>query len=305
MDFSNILSDIFFNSDDLLEANPDTTMAVDALEVFCTNSGMDQESILALCAVVLLSQSPDRDIELPMYSLPTTTADKAPSCHRNLHPYVDKCVTLSCAEESVDSILGSPFLDPGVPCNLVGASLLGAREALSGSEGMRILQNFMIQKRPTVAPFWLAAMWCGRAERTLDNVFLGYSPVNLPVSSWTATTQSFIQYRYTPTASRTAILRANEYRLAYLTDPNAFLPQTPYPPFGFTKKVNLGLNVRTHLNHCHTLRSYRMFWVAETSKDILAQSLQLQARSATLRPATARLSAKPNHFREEQVLFFP
>lgn len=304
MDFVSIFTDMIFDSDDLLEANPDSATAVDALEAFCTNPGLDQESILALCAVMLLSQSPDTEIELPMYSLPTTAPDKAP-VHRRIHPYVDKCITLSCTEESIDSILGSPFLDPGVPCNLVGASLLGARQVLSGSEGMGILQNFMIQRKPAIAPFWLAAIWCGRAQRILDNALLGYSPVNLPVSSWTGTTKSFIQYRYTCTATHGTILRANEYRLAYLTDPDAFLPQTPYPPFGFTKVVNLGLNIRTHLDHCHSLRSYRMFWVTEASEDIQAQSLQLQARSATPRPAIAMSSAQPNLFQEEQVSFLP
>lgn len=273
-------------------------MAVEALEMLCTDAGLKQASVLALCTVMLLSQPPDREIELPMHSLPTNTADNAQS-HQYLGAYVDKCITLSCAEEGIDSILGSSFFDPGIPCNLIGASLLGIRQAVSGPEGMRNLQNFMIWRRPTIAPFWLAAIWSGRAQRSLDSVLLGYSPVILPVSSWTGTTQSFIQYCYTSTASLGTISRAEEYRLAYLTDPNAFLPKTPYPPFGYTKIGNLALNIRTHLDHHHTLKSYRLFWVTEVNEDILAQSLQLQARNGIIRSATTRSSAKPNLFQEE------
>ncbi len=172
--------------------------------------------MLALCTVILLSQCPDKIVELPKYSLPTIKSGGRLSRHRRYDRLVDKCIILSCAEEGVESILCSPFLDPGVPCNLVGAYLLGARQAVSERGNMKSLVDYMIQNRPTIAPLWLAAIWCGQAERTLDNAVLGYSPVNLPVSTWTGTPQSFIQYDYVSSGPRETILRANEYRIACL-----------------------------------------------------------------------------------------
>lgn len=255
--------------------------------------------MLALCTVILLSQYPDKIVKLPKYSLPTTKSGRRLSRHKRLDPLVDKCITLSCAEESIESILCSPFLDPGVPCNLVGAYLLGARQALLECGNMKSLEDFMIQKRPTIAPLWLAAVWCGRAEHTLNNAVLGYSSVNLPVSTWTGIPQSFVQYDYVSNGPRGTIPRANEYRITYLVDPLAFQPHTPYPPFGFTKKMNLSLDVSTHLSHDHCIQSYKMFWVTEENGDILAQSLQLPRRSASLQPARDLPLAKPELFRSE------
>jgi hypothetical protein len=182
---------------------------------------MHRESILALCTVILLSQYPDKIVKLPKYSLPTTQSGRRPPHHQKLDPLVDKCITLSCAEESIESILCSPFLDPGVPCNLVGAYLLGARQALSEYGNMKSLENFMIQRRPTVAPLWLAAIWCGQAENTLDSAFLGYSSVNLPVSTWTGIPQSFLQYDYVSSGPQGTKPRATEYRVTYLVNPLA------------------------------------------------------------------------------------
>src|SRR2546423_7359714 len=106
---------------------------------------MHRESMLALCTVILLSQYPDKIVKLPKYSLPTTKSGRRLSRHKRLDRLVDKCITLSCAEESIESILCSPFLDPGVPCNLVGAYFLGARQALSECGKMKSLEDFMIQ----------------------------------------------------------------------------------------------------------------------------------------------------------------
>jgi hypothetical protein len=135
---------------------------------------------------------------------------------------VDKCITLSCTEESMESILCSLFLNPGVLCNLVGAWLLGIRQALSDCGSMETLEKFMVRTRPTIAPLWMAAIWCGRAEYVLNHGFLGYSPVSLPVSTWTGIPQSFIQYDYVFSEPEGTILRANEYRMTYLVNPLAF-----------------------------------------------------------------------------------
>ena len=257
--------------------------------------------MLALYAVILLSQYPDKIVKLPKYSLPTAKSGRGLSRHKRLDPLVDKAITLSCAEEGIESILCSPFLVPGVPCTLAGAHLLGARQVLSEGGKMKSLKDFMIQKRPTIAPLWLAAIWCGQAEHILNNAVLGYSSVNLPASTWTGIPQSFIQYDYISSGPQGTIPRANEYRVTYLVNPLAFQPKTPYPPFGYTKKNNLSLEVSTHLCHDHYLQSYKMFWVVEEEEeeDILAHSFQLPRRSASLQAAKDLPLGNPCLFRSE------
>lgn len=255
--------------------------------------------MLALCTVILLSQYPDQVVELPKYSLPTPRSGTRLSPNKKLDAVVDKCITLSCTEESIESILCSPFLDPGVPCNLVGAWLLGIRQALSDCGSMKTLEKFMVNKRPTIAPLWMAAIWCGQAEHILNNAVLGYSPVSLPVSTWTGIPQSFIQYDYLSSGSEGTILRANEYRMTYLVNPFSFLPMTPYPPFGYTKKRNLSLEVSSHLSHDHHMQSYKLFWAAEDNEDILVQSLELPRWSASLDLERRLPLERPDLFRSE------
>ena len=278
---------------------PNSILALETLEDFCASENMRRESRLALCAAICLSQYPDKIVKVPKYSLPAAKSGKRLSCHKRLDPLVNKCVTLSCAEEGIESILCSPFLDPEVPCSLVGAYLLGARQALSEGGNMKSLQDFMIQKKPTVAPLWLAAIWCGQAERILNNAVLGYSPVNLPVSTWTEIPQSFIQYNYISSGPEGTIPRADEYRMTYLVDPLAFQPKTPYPPFGSTKKTDLSLGVSIHLSHDHHLGCYKMFWVTEETGDILVQCIWPPRQSARLQPNIGLPLAKTDLFRSE------
>ncbi|EXJ80794.1 hypothetical protein A1O3_07078 [Capronia epimyces CBS 606.96] len=281
---------------------PNSTFALEALEDFCAAQSMHRESVLALCTAIVLSQYPDKIIKLPKYSLPTTKFTKGPSRNDKFDLFVDKYITLSCAEEGIESILCSAFLNPGVPCNLLGAYLLGARQALSecgNMKSMKSLEEFMIQKRPTIAPLWSAALWCGYAEHIFSDAVLGYSSVSLPVSTWTGIPQSFIQYDYISSGPAGLIPRANEYRMTYLVNPLAPPPNTPCPPFGYARERNLSLDVRTHLGHDHHLQSYKLFWVTEESEDILAQSLPHLRRSARLQDYWDLPLVKPTLFRAE------
>ena len=249
--------------------------------------------------IIILSQSPDNAITLPNYALPTNSLSSGAFRSARLSSLVDKCITLSCAEEGIESILCSPFLDPRVSCNLLGAHLLGARQVLSDCAGMKSLGHFMIRNRPTIAPLWLAAIWCGHAEHTVNNAVLGYSSLSLPVSTWIGIPQSFVQYDYVSSGLQGVTPRANEYRITYLVNPFAFLPKTPCPPFGYTKESNLSLDVRTHLSHDHHLQSYKLFWVAEEGDDVLAGTLQLPRRSATLQSDGDPSLVKPTLFLPE------
>ncbi|KAK5442643.1 hypothetical protein LTS15_010961 [Exophiala xenobiotica] len=164
---------------------------------------------------------------------------------------------------------------------------------------MKTLEKFMVNKRPTIAPLWMAAIWCGQAKHILNNAVLGYSPVSLPVSTWTGIPQSFIQYDYVSSGPEGTILRANEYRMTYLVNPLSFLPMTPYPPFGYTKEGNLSLEVSSHLSHDHHMQSYKLFWAAEDNEDILVQSLELPRWSASLDLERGLPLGRPDLFRSD------
>ncbi|KAK5044395.1 hypothetical protein LTR84_011306 [Exophiala bonariae] len=243
---------------------------------------MQKEATLALCIAILLSQYPDQVVKLPKYSLPTSQSAIRLTPNKSLDSLVDKCITLSCAEDGIESILGGSLLDPGVPCNLIGAWFLGIRQALSDCGSLQILEKLMAKNGSTIAPLWMAAIWCEKTEHILDHVVLGYSPVSLPVSTWIGIPQSFIQYDYVSSGPEETIPRANEYRMTYLVNPSALPPMTPYPPLGYTHKKYLSLEVRSHLSHDHYLQNYRMFWAVQDKEDILAQSFELPRRTCTL-----------------------
>lgn len=139
-------------STDLPKCPANSNLALEALTGFCVAESMQKESILALCIVILLSQYSEQMISLPNISLPTSISITRVSPSKRFLTLVDKCITLSCAEESMQSILCSSFLNPGIPCNLVGPWFLGLRQALSECGGMETLEKFIVKTRPTIAP---------------------------------------------------------------------------------------------------------------------------------------------------------
>lgn len=174
--------------------------------------------------------------------------------------FLSSCITLSCSEEALDALLCSVFFEPRVTCNLIGAHMVGIQAALTPLMGdPKRLATVMAKRCPRLAVLWPAMIWSGRFSRLLSSASTGLPPVNLPVASWTGTTQSFVQswYPYWPNTAGD-ILRAQEYIITFLADPHAHFPFTTSPPFGIVRECNLSLRVREHLKHNHKLSSYRM-----------------------------------------------
>lgn len=186
---------------------------------------------------------------------------------------LNSCITLSCSQKGIDSLLCSVFFDPEVPCNLVGAHLLGIAKAIESvkSNNPRAFANLMIKRCPNISPLWLAAIWSGQASGILACAMGGLPPISLPVASWTETLQSFLQIGYhSPTNRPCFISRACEYSVSYFVHPNFVAPFTPSPPFGETTIPNTSLEVQKHLPHNHQALQHQTYWILANGDELPA-----------------------------------
>ena len=257
------------NSDTSREFTPITSWAFDFLNHFCAIKGIHTQSIAALAIVLTLTARTNNPIKLPT---PCALIDSTQTSQAPPHIYydeefiqLDKCITLSCSWQGIESLLCCVFFDPSVPCNLVGAQMTGALEALSQcKDDRRTLARVMANICPKLSLLWLAVIWTGEAEGIIKCIEGGTQPINLAAASWTGMTESFVQINYLSSSCPNGqVMRAKEYILTYLTEPEVPPPFTPSPPFGVTDETNLSIGVRTHLEHTHMLLTYDMHWILE------------------------------------------
>ena len=257
----------------LLKVSPNSSSAFDILVDYCKSEGITRECIAALAIVLTLPERTDSPFTIPYLTTPLkldATRGQNSDCYKSLYDYLSSCITLSCSSEAIESLLCGVFFYPTVPCNLVGAHLLGimkAIEPLQSDPG--VLARRMAKNCPKVSPLWLATIWNGQVSRILKSVAGGLPPISLPAASWTETIQSFLQVRYLPINDRRdAILRAREYSVAYLVRPDILIPFTPSPPFGETATSNLSLEVKMHLNHNHRPIQHNTNWMLDTGEEL-------------------------------------
>lgn len=227
------------------------------------------QSVMALAIVMTLAARTDNLFKLP---LPCALVDSYQTSQVPNHIYydegllqLDRCITLSCSWQGIESLLCSVFFNPTVPCNLVGAQMTGVLEALSQlKDDQRTLARVMANACPKLSLLWLAVILTGEAERIIRCVKGGTQPINLAAASWTGMTESFVQINYLSSGCPSGqVMRADEYVLTFLTIPEVPLPFTPSPPFGVTDEENLSIGVRMHLEHTHMLLTYDMYWILE------------------------------------------
>ena len=265
-------------SDPIVLASPATSFALDMLADFCTTDKIYEQSIIALVVVMMLPARAYRQtVSIPKCGLPINirSMDSA-ACRLSfsvLSLYLDSCITLSCCPEGIDSLLCSVFFDPGVSCNLIGAQMTGVMEALLPIQGDdRILLSLITKRCPKLVPLWAAAMCIHQVQHIFKKSAGGTPPLGLPVASWTGIVESFIQLQYTSNVlPASEILRAEEWRLTYLTTAERLPPDAPSPPFGKTTVCSLNVDVRKHLGHDHKLLLYRMYWILESGEKFPAQ----------------------------------
>ena len=228
----------------------------------CSDPALREDCVTALFIAMKSAHSHDRSF-LP---LPAMSGRYRQKDHKLLYTrfidFLERCITLSCSHEALDSVLCSVFFEPRVTCNLVKAHMTGVTAALEPIENdLRMLATVITRHSPKLGPLWKAAIWRGDFKRITSAVARGLPALNLSVSSWTETLQSFVQVYYHTDKASDQIPRAQEYVDTYLIQPNASLPFTPFPPFGFTRKASLSLSIRDHLPHKHGLISYEMGFV--------------------------------------------
>lgn len=260
----------------------------------CRSEGNVEECFAALAIALMLPEH--TKIELPNLGAPptpATTIGNPDDCYSVLFNCLDNCITLSCLCGGIESLLCSQFFDASVPCNLVGACLLGISRAIESIQSdTNVFAALMAQRKPMLSPLWQAAIWTGRSKSILASVMGGLPPINLAVASWTDTIQSFLQVEYESVSHLPSSLsRACEFNCAYMVSPNIIEPFTPSPPFGQTNLANTNLDVRAHLPHSHRPRWCRTYWLLAGGEEILAQPYSnLVHRPSVRLPSIAQMA---------------
>ena len=272
--------------------SPDSRGAFCRLVQICLIEGISPDcSAIAFAMVLMLPECRKSLSILPMSSSlsPCHNFDDELG-HQILFECIDSGITLSCSPQAISSLLCSSFFEANVPCNLLGAYLLGASNVLQPlKDDPETLRRLMAERSPTLYPLWTAAIYSGQSQEIIKTVMGGVPPINLPIAFWTGTIQSFVQIRYRVEAEHIdCIPRAHEFALAYFTRPDIItLPFTAAPPFGETSIQNIFAEVRSHLEHDHKLEELKLYW-HDDSVGIISKARYLLDNSLTVLPSIAK-----------------
>jgi len=254
------------------EALPNSLYAFQFLESFCSSQGVTKDcAAMALAVVLMFPEHRAGPIKLPPLAA-TARIHGSPGVEENyyksLYGCVSRCITLSCCDEGIASLLCSGFFEPKVPCNLIGAHFLGVRKAIEPvKSNPKVFARLMVRQNPIASSLWLAAIWTGQSSKFLDSALGGMPPISLPVASWTAALQSFIQVGYHSTSNRDGFIpRAQEFSAIYFVRSDAIIPFTPSPPFGEIAASDISLDIRRHLLHDHKPMQSTTYWIFETGE---------------------------------------
>jgi hypothetical protein len=193
-----------------------------------------------------------------------TLGDRWDKKNDELFQSIDKCISLSCVFEGVDSLMCAAFFDPSVPCNLVGAQITGIKNALRPSDNeYRKLAASMTRKCPRFALLWLATIWSGQSKKIFRVATSPLPLLNLALGFWCRTSQSFLQVNYSPISNRTDVIpRTREFSTIYFAQQNQVPSWCRAPPFGSTLASNVSLEVNEHLSHDHRPLRYISCWLS-------------------------------------------
>lgn len=257
----------------MLKHSPDALHAFRLMEDFCFSERITKDCVAMALAVVLMFPehrlNPIRLAPLAMpLAVPQGCLDSPfeKQYSTSLFECLGQCITLSCCEEGIASLLCSSVFEPNVPCNMVGAHLSGIGKALeSVSYDSRIFARLMTARNPMTSSLWLAAIWMGQASKLFISALEGMPPINLSIASWTGNLQSFLQVGYDSISFRDGyVSRAQEFIAIYSLYSNATMPFAPSPPFGEVAASQLSLEVRKHLCHNHKPIRASTYWVSRS-----------------------------------------
>jgi hypothetical protein len=261
----------------MIEVSPNSFVAFDILLEFCASEGLDEECFIGLATALMLTsrKAPPPTLTRPSIISRSPMASRKYGISERLFRYLDKFMSVSSADDALDSLLCNVLFDPCVPCNLVGAVSLGIKEALLPVEGdYQIFLEAIAHKSPDLSFFSAAVVRNDQFKPLLSMALKDLPPLCLVAALWTNTIQSFLQVIYHPSSAteKTLVPRSCEFRTSYFCRPEAFEPWTPAPPFGPTGSSNLSLKVRQHNNHEHRPLWWRSFWTLRSGDRVPASS---------------------------------
>lgn len=266
---------------------PSFEAAVRYIEEYSALHSAKEQNRAALAAALLLplANLERRRISLPppqmCYGGVSSMISKIPIWGQDLRQ-LDRLLTLGCNARGMQSILGSLFYEPGIPCNVCGAWLQGTIAVLQSvcAQDLHVLACMFFIRGPHLSFLWLGAMITGAHKNFLRNPhwLLGLNRIDLHEAAWTGTVLSFIQepVSHLPNDAN-SISRADECRLEYLCQglsQERFPPIYPYPPPGATAIEDLSLDVRLHAL-CpgkHGLRFSRIRWTCVGGRSVIQEA---------------------------------
>lgn len=255
---------------------PSSSVAFNILLDFCISDGLEREMLVGFASVLLL---PSRNIPSPKLSPPAVISRPPNPFTTNLTIFhdifrkIDKWITLSATQDALDSLLCSAFFDPTIPCNLVGSASSGTKEAISSDAQLdhQKLLDAISWKKPHLSLLWYSLVVHDQASPILNMSLKRLPPICLVAAIWTNTIQTFLQVMYhSDSTTETGISRAEEFHISFYCRPEASVPWVAAPPFGFTTKRNLSLEIFAHVEHEHLPISWANFWVLRSGEKIQA-----------------------------------
>lgn len=179
-------------------------------------------------------------------------------------------ITLSCHPKGIMSNLCGAFWEPDVPCNVVHAWFHAflpkspVTDYFSTKDAFhRALVTDCAARRPNIACYFLGAILTDLMPLVVHLVKSGLPVLDPDAAAWSDCKQSFIQDSgHMQPTSRNFMLRADVWRLLYITGEYPAPPLTPWKPFGEMRVDDISLPIREHqqCGNDHYLRYRRWSW---------------------------------------------
>ncbi|KAH8434867.1 uncharacterized protein LDX57_012498 [Aspergillus melleus] len=294
------------NEVDWVPVSANSSLAFDTLLSFCSTEGLQSECLVGFASVLLLTSvagflPPPKSappVSIPDTPIRSSERQGQDMIIEDLFQSIDKCMFFSSTWDAAESLLCSAFFDPSVPCNLLGASTLGIRKAISTANTIddQQLLNAITYMGPDLGLLWNAAICNDQANALLNMAFKGLPPICLVAAFLTNTNHTFLQIDYHSTNLGVfQVARANEFQTSLFCRSDISVPWSPAPPFGATTVQNLSLKVRAHLAHQHKPLSWRLYWMLDSGERIAAnESHQLVLQESNMcGPCPAGQTDKP------------
>ena len=169
-----------------VEVHPGSVYSFQLLENFCSSECTTKKSTAMALTVVLMHPKYRAG---PIVSPPSAALEDVyrssgvdEKFYNRLSKSHSRCITLSCCDKGITTLLCSAFFEPRLPYNLIGAHVSGARKEIeSARSDAKVFARLMIRQNPKISALWLVAIWMGHAGRLLNCAFGGTLPVSLPV----------------------------------------------------------------------------------------------------------------------------